>query len=141
MNTKHKGDASSAAILAALVALGQTVSVPWGENAAYDLVLDTGGTLLRVQCKTGRLRGGRIVFQTSSVYRVGGRYTKFAYGDRVDRWAVYCPDNGKVYLIPAADVPNASQATLHLEAPKVRNRYGYKLAAAYEVQKDTREGG
>ena len=133
MNTKNKGDVSVAMILAALVWQGNTVSVPWGDNAAYDLVLEMNGKLLRVQCKTGRLRDGRIVFQTSSVYLADGKYTKFHYRDRIDLWAVYCPDNGKIYLIPVADVQNTSQAALHLEVPKFRNRYGYKLAASYEL--------
>ena len=133
MNTKGKGDVSTAMILAALVAQGQTVSVPWGDNAAYDLVLDSDGVLHRVQCKTGRLRGGRIVFQTSSVSLTGGKYTKSHYRDRIDFWAVYCLENDKVYLIPVADVQNVSQAALHLEVPKSRNRHGYKLAAFYEL--------
>ena len=48
MNTKNKGDVSVAMILAALVSQGNTVSVPWGDNAAYDLVLEMDGKLLRV---------------------------------------------------------------------------------------------
>ena len=33
---------------------------------AYDLVLDLGAEFLRVQCKTGRLRDGAIVFNARS---------------------------------------------------------------------------
>ena len=106
MNTK--GNASAAMILAALVAQNKTVSVPWGDNAPYDLVLDTGDTLHRVQCKTGRLRSGRIVFQTSSVCLTDGKYVKSHYRDKIDLWAVYCPENAKIYLIPIADVQNVS---------------------------------
>ena len=34
----------------------------------YDLVIDDGEALARVQCKTGRLRGGAIVFAVTSTY-------------------------------------------------------------------------
>ena len=119
--------------MAALVAQGKQVSVPWGDNAAYDLVLDDDGTLLRVQCKTGRLRNNRVVFQTSSVYLVEGKYTKFDYRGKIDLWAVCCFEISKIYLIPIADMQNTSQAVLHLEAPRFRNRHGYKLADKYEL--------
>ncbi len=100
MNTKAKGDVSAATILAALVAQNQTVSVPWGDNAAYDLVLDTGDALLRVQCKTGRLRDGRIVFQTSSVCLTDGKYIKSHYRDKTDLWLFIARRMAKFILFP-----------------------------------------
>jgi PD-(D/E)XK nuclease superfamily protein len=67
--TKRKGDACETHVLAALVAAGLTVLVPWGDNAAYDLVVDLEARFLRVQCKTARPIGnGCISFNT---YRVG----------------------------------------------------------------------
>ena len=54
-----KGARSEAEILAALVAAGRTVLLPWGGHHRYDFVLDEGGgRFLRVQCKTGRFRQG-----------------------------------------------------------------------------------
>ena len=43
---------------AALIEAGYAVSKPFGENQRYDLVIDDGETLARVQVKTGRLRNG-----------------------------------------------------------------------------------
>lgn len=65
MNTTKRGDISTAKILARFVELGYAVLVPWG-SARYDLALDMGDKFIRVQCKTGRLRKGCIVFSTVS---------------------------------------------------------------------------
>jgi len=40
MNTKQIGDETEARIIAALIAEGHSVSVPFGDNDKYDLVLD-----------------------------------------------------------------------------------------------------
>jgi len=53
MNTKQIGDETEVRVITALIAEGYSVSIPFGDNDKYDLVLDTGNQLLRVQCKTG----------------------------------------------------------------------------------------
>jgi PD-(D/E)XK endonuclease len=47
---------------------GFTVLVPFGENLRYDLAIDNGSRLARVQCKTGRLRAGAIRSNVCSTY-------------------------------------------------------------------------
>jgi PD-(D/E)XK endonuclease len=46
----------------ALHDVGFAVLLPFGENTRYDLVVDDGAELRRVQCKTGRLYKGAIRF-------------------------------------------------------------------------------
>ena len=65
---KDVGHRTTLAVMLALRVLGYQVSVPFGENTRYDLVVDDGDRLLRVQCKTGRLYDGVIVFRTASSY-------------------------------------------------------------------------
>ncbi len=48
--------------------LGYELLVPFGENTRYDLVFFDGSRFARVQCKTGRLRDGAVIFRTSSSY-------------------------------------------------------------------------
>jgi hypothetical protein len=55
---KTVGDRTTLAIMAALHDVGYDVPMPFGENTRYDLVIDDGRELKRVQCKTGRLYGG-----------------------------------------------------------------------------------
>jgi len=63
---KDVGDRTTLAVMLALRDAGFAISVPFGENTRYDLVIDDGVRLLRVQCKTGRLRNGSIFFATCS---------------------------------------------------------------------------
>jgi len=42
--------------------------VPFGENTRYDLVVDDGLRLGRVQCKSGQLVSGVVRFKTASTY-------------------------------------------------------------------------
>ena len=65
---KAIGDRSTLAIMLALHEAGYDLLVPFGENTRYDLVIDDGTHLARVQCKTGRLREGAILFNTCSSY-------------------------------------------------------------------------
>jgi hypothetical protein len=65
MNTKQVGDETEAKIMAALIAEGCTISVLFGDNESYDLVLDTGATLERVQCKPGWIEDDVVRFKTA----------------------------------------------------------------------------
>ena len=49
--TQRKGDIATAPAIATFTALGFDVSIPLTESAAYDLIVDDGATLQRVQCK------------------------------------------------------------------------------------------
>jgi hypothetical protein len=71
---KAIGDRSVLAIMLALNEAGYGILVPFGENTRYDLVIDDGARLLRVQCKTGRLREGAVTFSVgqSSEQRLVG---------------------------------------------------------------------
>src|ERR1051326_6810435 len=60
-NPTGKGKTSEAVILATLAQLGKSILIPWGEER-YDLALDEGGELVRIQCKTGHIRDGCVCF-------------------------------------------------------------------------------
>ena len=80
--------------------IGYNVSVPLGEDCKYDLVVDFGGHLTRVQIKTCREYKNGIVFSvSSSSLKSSGKSVKRIYTkDDIDYFAtVY---NGQVYLIP-----------------------------------------
>jgi hypothetical protein len=56
MQTREKGNLTEAKILAALLAAGYLVSIPFGEGHKYDFIIDDSVSLWRVQCKTGRVK-------------------------------------------------------------------------------------
>lgn len=49
--TQRKGDIATARAVARFTAMGYDVAIPLTESAAYDLVVDDGERLARVQCK------------------------------------------------------------------------------------------
>ena len=61
-DTKSIGELSELIVAAELGRAGYHVSLPLGESKRYDLIVDDGESLFRVQVKTGRLRNGAILF-------------------------------------------------------------------------------
>jgi hypothetical protein len=134
-HTKTIGDRSTLAIMCALRAQGYDLLVPFGENTRYDLVIDDGERLAKVQCKTGRVHAGAISFRVCSSYahHPNPKVRFRPYGDEIDYFAVYCPDNGGVYLVPIGDLPNRFAALLRLEPTRNSQRQGVRFAAPYEI--------
>ena len=99
--TLYKGNSSEAVVLAAYVRAGFLVSLPFGGGAAYDLVVDTGARLLKVQVKTGKLAGGCMVYNARR--HRGSKYDTFSrYREgEVDYFSVWCPGNDSIYVVPA----------------------------------------
>jgi hypothetical protein len=132
---KDVGDRSQLAIMLALRRAGFGLLVPFGENTRYDLVIDDGTNLSRVQCKTGRLRRGAVVWSVCSSYahQPNPKAKRRDYRSDVDFFAVYCSDSGLVYLVPISDVPLKRQARLRIDPPRNGQRRFIRFGAQYEV--------
>src|SRR6476620_1688189 len=91
---KDIGDRTTLAVLLALRELGLAVLVPFGENTRYDLVIDAGEGVARVQGKTGRLRDRLVHFKTCSSYAHRSSPASVArnYLGQIEYFAVYCPE-------------------------------------------------
>lgn len=125
MKTDDVGDLSELAILKRLVQLGYTVSVPYGKNQRYDVIVDTDGQLFKAQCKTGRLKNGVITFKVHSHSRTGTRH----YKGEVDWFLVYCPETDLVYRVCEKDV-GVNTISLRVQKPQI-NRSTIKWARDY----------
>jgi hypothetical protein len=55
-DTKSIGELSEMIVMGALASAGYRVAIPLGENHRHDLIIEKGGSLSRVQAKTGRVR-------------------------------------------------------------------------------------
>jgi hypothetical protein len=132
---KDVGDKTTLAVMLALRTAGRKVLVPFGENTRYDLVIDDGIRFVRIQCKTGRLRRGAIRFNTCSTYghhqRPGD--ARRGYHGEIDYFAIFCPDNGGVYLVPIGELRVKTQGALRVEPSGNSQRRKVRLAADYEV--------
>jgi PD-(D/E)XK endonuclease len=132
---KAIGDRTTLAVMLALREIGYAVLVPFGENTRYDLVIDDGHTLSRVQCKTGRLRLGSIVFATCSrdAHHPKPKVIQRQYQGQVDYFGVYCPQTGGTYLVPIEQVPTRRAAVLRVLPSRNRQRKKIRWAADYEI--------
>ncbi len=117
-------------VLAALLGNGKSILVPFGDGLHYDLAIDEDGSIKRVQCKTGKLKKGVIVFRNYTVLRGGGRRS---YGSSVDYYGVYCPQNRSTYLVPSVD---CATSTTHLRIDPALNNMskGIRSAEKYLIQ-------
>ena len=114
METREKGNRTEAKILAAFIEAGYLVLLPFGDGHKYDLVINDGLHLQRVQCKTGRVRNGCLMFNACSFSGNGG--IRRDYRDLADLFAVLNPETGDVYIIPVEEV-GRTIASLRLDPP------------------------
>jgi hypothetical protein len=99
----------------------------------YDLAIDNGdGTVVRLQCKTGILRDGVVMFRVciSDARRPQG----IPYQGQIEAFGVFCPQNGRSYLIPIGAVSmNTSTAKLRLQPARNGQRQRIRLAEAFQI--------
>jgi len=132
---KDIGDRTTLAVILALREAGLGILVPFGENVRYDLVIDDGNRLARVQCKTGRLREGAVRFAVCSCYghHLRPGESRRDYQGQVDFFGVHCPDTAAVYLVPIGDVQVRVQAALRVDPPRNGQRSKIRNAVDYEI--------
>lgn len=133
-DTKSKGDISELVVAVALTRAGYAVSKPLGENQRYDLIADDGERLHRVQVKTARVRGGVIKFSCCSTqgHRRTGNLATRPYTGQIELLAAYCPESGKVYIVPEAELTR-SLIHLRLVAPRNNMTKSIRWASTYEL--------
>jgi hypothetical protein len=139
---KRIGDRSTLAIMGVLHEAGYELYEPFGENTRCDLILDDGQRLVRVQCKTGRLRKGAVAFAVCSTYghhRNPGRARR-TYRGQVDYFAVHCPETTGLYLVPIDDLPTKTAAYLRVVPPVNNQHRKVRFAADYEIGRVAIEG-
>jgi hypothetical protein len=132
------GDRSTAKVLARLVEVYGDVFLPFGENQRYDLIVDTGDNLLRVQCKTGRLHNGAIRFPAcSSTYHHPNAASKpfksHHYRGQADVFGVYCPETDEVYIVPVDEI-GVRTGSLRVAAPLNSQRRLIRWADEYVLR-------
>lgn len=131
MDTREKGNLTEAKIMTALVGAGYLVSLPFGSGHKYDFIADDGQRLHRVQCKTGRLKGGSLMFNGYSFS--GNGKVRRGYLGLADLFAVLNPQTGQVYLVPVEEV-GCTDVCLRLKPTLSGQCKGIRWAAAYALE-------
>lgn len=133
-NPNHKGNVAELAIATEAARLGLSVLKPLTEHERYDLVLEIGGRLLRVQCKWGSCQGDVIYVRLKSSYHSPTRGYVMATYDRteVDAVAVYCGDLDRCYFLPIDLVAGRGVVSLRLKETRNNQRAALNWATEYE---------
>jgi hypothetical protein len=134
LTTKQKGNITEIETILAFTKLGYKVSIPYGEDCRYDLVVDINNKLYRIQCKTSHaLTNPKDGFQFKSksvVITTRGRKENTYSSDEIDYFAtVY---EGQCYLIPVSEC--GSTKTLRYHYPVNGQKKGISLAENYTLE-------
>jgi hypothetical protein len=144
VNPSRRGDVTEAVVLGELMECGVSVAVPFGDADRYDLIVDDGDALLRVQCKTGSWVNGTVRFNLYSSTVAGGERVDDEYGpDEVDAFAVYAPRMDEAYWVPF-DATGAGEMRLRVEEPGAgapRSRINWAREFRLRDRFDTDETG
>lgn len=110
-HAKEKGIQSEAMVIAAFVCNGYTVSLPYGDNARYDLLVDKDSVISRVQIKTMIHKISNCMYvRACSVQKqyCNGEYighsVRVYSSSEIDFIAAYSHKLNRVYLIPVIDI-------------------------------------
>lgn len=133
---KDIGDRTTLAVMWALREINVPFSIPFGENTRYDLVIEEpDGRLARVQCKTGRLRNGAVLFALCSAYghHRNPKTHRRDYRGQVEYFAVYCAETTGIYLIPIQALRGRVSAALRVADPANSQRKFVRFARDFEI--------
>lgn len=120
MKTQDKGDFTEAAVITELKRRDISVSLPFGDNERYDLVLETPeGRMLRAQVKTGWNQGGSVVFKGYSLHTNSAGNQHKRYTDGIDCFLVFSHDFDRLFLVWVDEI--GSNMTLRVEEPDQRH--------------------
>ncbi|WP_135826836.1 group I intron-associated PD-(D/E)XK endonuclease [Halorussus ruber] len=129
-NTKDKGDETEVKVISELISHGYSVSLPFGDNDKYDLIVDDSDSLHRVQCKTAwNNKPDTMRFNTHSQTTQEGEYHENSYHGEIDAFAVRYPVNEKLYWI---DIDEATEQKMELRFEAEIEHPSINWAADYE---------
>jgi hypothetical protein len=120
MNTNKKGDIGLLKTMLELTEKNYFCFTPISDTTCVDLVVANENMELRkIQTKYCSLTDGRMEICTSTV--VNGKKVPVDL-TKIDIWAVYCPDNNKIYYIKSKDLVGRKTMKIRVEEPKVMSK-------------------
>jgi len=119
LTRKQRGEMAEAAFLAVAAALGMCVAKPWGESSRYDLVVDTGRQLLRVQVKSAH----RANEYGGYTFHATGNSSRVYKADEIDVLVAYVVPVGAWYLFPVEEFRKYKSMKLFPESRRRRSKF------------------
>ena len=117
---KQKGDIGEAKCLAKMLELGVPVSLPFGDNQRYDMIIDVNGQLRKIQVKYSSIQEneGSVVFKISSSTNHTTNKHFDTYINDIDAFLLYDAINDNVYYVPIEITNNKKTLTLRTAPTK-----------------------
>jgi hypothetical protein len=135
----RKGAAAEAAVAATAIRLGLVVLRPLCEDSRYDLVIDVGKLLLRVQCKWASRQGSVLCVRCITSRHTPRGYLRTTYSaEEIDAVAAYSPATGFCYVIPVEEIDGRSTISLRLEPTANNQARNVRWARDYELERSLR---
>ena len=128
MNTKDKGDEAELSVLVFLKRHGYSVSIPFGENAPYDLVAESPtGIVYRVQVRWSTWKNDTLGIRLRCVSK---NYCRTIDRTRIDVFAVW--DGESPYFVPCSEtMTSANEISLRRTVPKNGQKSNIRFARDY----------
>ena len=132
LESKQKGIITELQCITYFNQLGYQVSIPYGENARYDFIVDIDGNLLRIQAKTAKEnKNGTIrILCKSTRPNTKCAITKHYTSDEIDYFATFY--NNKCYMIPVNECYDSK--ILRFEKSANNQHENVNFAKDYEVE-------
>ena len=134
LTPKQKGNITELDCLLAFVKSGYKVSIPFGEDCRYDLVVDINNKLYKIQCKTSRALPNPedgFKFKTKSVVITAHGAKESTYSrDEIDYFATMY--EGQCYLVPVDEC--GKEKALRFRYPINGQKKGISLAINYTLE-------
>ena len=130
-----KGITTELICMQKFIELGYIVSIPYGNNSRYDLLVDNGKTIWRIQCKTASLNdNGSYTVQTcNKVSTTTQRKTKHYTKEQIDFIASMIEN--QVVIIPVELIENSTCKSFRVELPKYGTKSNCNLIKDFTIEK------
>lgn len=119
LTRKQRGEMAEAAFVAKAASLGLCVSKPWGESSRYDLIVDNGRRLMRVQVKSAH-RAGEYGGYT---FHAHGNTTRVYRASEIDVLVAYVVPENAWYLFPVEEFRDHKSMKLFPASRRRRSKF------------------
>ena len=134
--TQIKGLTTELKCMEKFIEYGFIVSIPYGNNSRYDLLLDGGNSkYIRIQCKTAHLNenGSYTINTANSVSTMTKRTVKHYDNTQIDFIASIIEE--RLVIIPVNLISNSKSKVFRTKLPKFGGKSSCNLIQDFTVEK------
>ena len=125
MNSKDKGNIGEAITLAEFTKRGIQVSIPFGDNARYDLIADFNNKLNKIQVKycNQEIKNGSITCPCISSINHTTNKGPITYENDIDYFVFYLAEWNDIIIVPIEEIGNKKSISFRKTIPVASQNY------------------